>query len=102
MKVTELDSWARSHFDYFLDAVRIYLGIGLLFKGISFLTYPGALSAMNVTSLGGLASIVPYVHMVGGSLLAIGLLPRLAALANIPILFVAAFSVHMAQLNTLR
>jgi len=102
MKINDLDSWAQSHFDYFLDAVRIYLGVGLIFKGISFLTHHELLTALDGTALSSLAPIVPYVHIVGGVLLAIGFLPRIAALVNIPVLLAAMFMVHTPQLHTLR
>lgn len=101
MKIDNLDLWARSHFDYFLDAVRIYLGVGLLIKGISFLSQNEAFASLNGTTLASLAPIAPYVHIVGGALLAVGLLARVAALANIPILFAAVFLVHGPDLHTL-
>src|SRR5215203_3829606 len=101
MKINELDSWAKSHFDYFLDAVRIYLGIGLLIKGVSLLSHPQMLDGLQSTALAPLVSIVPYMHIVGGVLLAVGIFPRLAALVNIPILFAATFLVHGRNMNTL-
>ena len=102
MKINDLDSWAQTHFAYFLDAVRIYLGIGLLVKGISFLAHNEALASLQGTAIAALVPIVPYMHIVGGALLAIGLLPRLAALVNIPILFAAVFMVHAPQMDTVR
>jgi uncharacterized membrane protein YphA (DoxX/SURF4 family) len=102
MKIKDLDSWTESHFDYFLDAVRIYLGVGLVFKGISFLTHPELLTALNGTALSGFAAIVPYIHIIGGALMAIGFLPRIAALVNIPVLLAAVFVVHTPELHTLR
>src|SRR5437868_2893103 len=102
MKMNELDAWAQAHFDYFLDAVRIYLGVGLIFKGISFLNHAELLAPLNGTALAGLAPIVPYVHILGGALLAIGFLPRIAAIVNIPVLLAAVFMVHTPELHTLR
>jgi uncharacterized membrane protein YphA (DoxX/SURF4 family) len=101
MKITEMDSWAKNHFDYFLDAVRIYLGIGLLIKGYSLLSHPEALAGLNETGLASLVPATPYMHMIGGMLLAVGLFPRLAALVNIPILFGATFFIHGPRMNTL-
>src|SRR5262245_19060458 len=101
MKMKELDSWAQNHFDYFLDAVRIYLGIGLLIKGVSFLSHPEALAGLHETGLASLTSVVPYMHIVGGALLAVGLFPRLATLVNIPILSAATFLIHGPRMNTL-
>jgi len=103
MKTRDVLSWSQSHFDYFLDAVRIYLGIGLIFKGISFLTNSAAMSEMlRGTSLANLAPIVPYAHIIGGALLAAGILTRVAALSQIPILAVAVFMVHAPQIDTIR
>src|SRR4051812_46799377 len=98
MKIHDLDSWAQNHFDYFLDAVRIYLGVGLFFKGISFLTHHEMLAGLNGAALASLAPVVPYVHIIGGALLAIGFLPRIAAIVNIPILFAAVFMVHTPEI----
>jgi uncharacterized membrane protein YphA (DoxX/SURF4 family) len=102
MKTSDLDFWAQSHFDYFMDAVRIYLGVGLLVKGISLLTNHDALASVDGTALAPLAPMVPYAHLLGGALLALGILPRLAALVNIPILFAAVSLVHAPQLHTIR
>jgi len=77
MKINELDSWAQNHFDYFLDAVRIYLGVGLLIKGISFLSNPQTLDGLQNTALAPLISVVPYMHIIGGALLAILYAPQL-------------------------
>lgn len=101
MKITEMDSWAQNHFDYFLDAVRIYLGVGLLIKGVSLLSQPQMLDGLQGTVLAPLISVVPYMHIVGGALLAIGIFPRLAALVNIPVLFAATFLIHGRNMGTL-
>jgi uncharacterized membrane protein YphA (DoxX/SURF4 family) len=101
MKINELDSWAENHFDYFLDAVRVYLGVGLVIKGVSLLSHTQMLDGLQNTALAPLTSLVPYMHIVGGALLAIGVFPRLAALVNIPILFAATFLIHGRNMNTL-
>jgi putative oxidoreductase len=105
--VSEIKSWAESHSDVFLDLVRIYLGIGLFLKGIFFLTGAHDLMAL-VEGLGTLwlapAMLAHYVimaHLVGGLLMALGLLTRAAALVQIPVLIVAVFYVHMPQMMQL-
>jgi uncharacterized membrane protein YphA (DoxX/SURF4 family) len=102
MKISNISSFAENHFDYFMDAVRIYLGVGLIFKGISFLTHSGAMPSLADTPFANLAAMVPYIHIISGALLTIGLLPRLAALANIPILLAAVFFVHAPVMHTIR
>src|SRR5262249_40538933 len=76
-------------------------GIGLFLKAIWFMQHPEYLTAIFAQA--GPLSFLPaavghYVimgHLAGGLLLAIGLLTRLAALAQIPILLGAVFAVHL-------
>lgn len=102
MKIKHLPSWAGEHFAYFLDFVRIYLGIGLVVKGISFLAGGASFLSAYQGPFASLAAAVPYVHIAGGFLLALGLLTRLAALVQIPFLLGALFMLHLPQANTLR
>ena len=95
--------WIDSHMDIVIDLVRIYLGIGLFVKGLYFLMHQGELRKLlegsdNVAfAQGALAHYVIPVHLVGGALLALGLLTRLAALAQIPILMGAIFYVWLPE-----
>jgi putative oxidoreductase len=102
-KVQTCKSWLRAHEDLFIDLVRIYLGCGLFVKAFYFLSHRDYLHEMignsDVSWLGG-ATIAQYVilaHMVGGAMLALGLATRLAALAQLPILFGAMFSLYLPR-----
>jgi putative oxidoreductase len=94
--------------DGFMDLVRIYLGIGLIAKGVFFLGEREYLSSL-IDQAGGW-SFIPiaaahYVipaHIAGGLLLALGLLTRLAALAQVPILLGAVYYLHLPQMVTLQ
>lgn len=86
-----------------MDLIRIYLGIALLVKGVQFFRDP-AFVRQALTQDGILGSapdiIVYYItlaHVVGGLLLALGLWTRVAALVQIPVLFGAAFLVHLPE-----
>src|SRR3989442_7587627 len=96
--------WAETHADIFLDLTRVYLGIGLLVKGFCFLAHGDYLMKL-VQDEGDLfiapATIAHYVipvHIVGGALLAAGLLTRIAALAQLPILIGAMFWVYLPKM----
>jgi len=97
-----LVDWIRSHQEVALDVVRVYLGIGLLVRGGLFVSQTsgiGTLVDMSQFDIGA-AAIVHYVtfaHLIGGVLLAVGLLTRIAALAQIPILIGAVFFVHLRE-----
>lgn len=83
--------------DLVLDALRVYLGAGLFFRGLALLAADTGLQQLaGSTSLGlsGLTVYVTAAHLVGGLLLAVGLYTRLAALAQLPILAGAVVVVH--------
>src|SRR5690606_29645474 len=88
------------------ELVRIYLGIALFVRGLYFFTPPGRevlvgfLDTMGTS--GWLSSVlwghyVIMAHLCGGLFLAVGLLTRLSALVQIPILIGAVFFVHAQQ-----
>jgi uncharacterized membrane protein YphA (DoxX/SURF4 family) len=94
--------WITEHRAIALDLVRIYLGVGLFVRGVLF-AYEnqgvGVLVDLSAFSVGSaaLAHYVTFAHLFGGLLLAAGLLTRLAALVQIPILAGAVFLVHLEQ-----
>lgn len=90
---------ANEHRDIVLDLVRIYLGIGLFVRGVIFVTEANALQTLVDLSefsllSAAVAHYVSFVHLLGGLMLAVGLLTRLSALLQIPILIGAVFFVH--------
>lgn len=95
-------AWIESNRDLCIEALRIYLGLGLFFKGFYFV-YSDNLSSefMHLIDLPFFSflsvHIVGMAHICGGLLLALGLLTRVAALSQIPILFGAVFFVHWQQ-----
>ena len=102
MSYGEVRDWVDSHRDWCFDLLRVYLGCGLLAKGVLFASSPDVLTGMwqqdtmqAVPVM--LAHYVVLAHLCGGFMMAIGLLTRIAALAQIPILFSAAFLVHRTE-----
>jgi len=101
--INECKHWVESHMDMVIDLVRIYLGIGLFVKGLYFLMHQEQLRRLLegpdnfAFAQGALAHYVIPVHLVGGLLLALGLLTRLAALSQIPILLGAVLYVWLPR-----
>lgn len=99
--ISFLTRWADAHRAEALDLVRIYLGLGLLTRGIVFLADPSSYTALlpgGAESPFATFALVHYVglsHLAGGLLLMVGMLTRLAALVQIPVLAGAAFLVHL-------
>ena len=95
-------AWADAHREYWLDCVRIYLGLGLLARGLLLITNTSTgyfvdllqRSGQSWITSGILLHYVMVAHFVGGLLLTIGFLTRIAALVQIPILVGAVFFVH--------
>ena len=105
MNLNQCKSWLHSHPDVMMDLVRIYLGVALFFKGIYFMSNRDYL--LELIDKAGSWSIAPVaiahyivpVHLFGGVMLAIGLLTRVAAIAQLPILVGAVFYVHLPALT---
>lgn len=95
----DLLQWLDEHREIVLDLVRIYLGIGLFVRGILFISSTEGVAAL--ADLSGfsfstavVAHYVTFAHLLGGLLLAVGLLTRLVTVLQIPILAGAVFFIH--------
>jgi uncharacterized membrane protein YphA (DoxX/SURF4 family) len=83
----------------FLDAIRVFLGVALTLKGLSFELVGGrmveTLGGGNIPFATGLvAHYLVVAHLVGGLFLATGLVTRAAAIAQLPALLGAVLFVH--------
>lgn len=89
--VKSLNKWANRHTSYPMDVLRIALGAFLFFKGVSFIN--GSQEVADVFSpianfTGGMFvfTYVASAHIMGGVMIAVGLLTRWAIWAQLPIL----------------
>lgn len=96
-----LEKWGDTHHPKWLDAIRIVLGIFLFLKGIEFVNNMDNLTDVINTSgflgsisTGILAHYVVFAHIVGGLLIAFGLLTRVACIIQIPILLGAIIFIN--------
>ena len=97
-------TWGDHHHPALLDCLRILLGVFLLLKGIAFMqntTYlRDILVQQNHISFSSLElsiiiRYVTFIHMVGGLLIALGILTRLSCLLQLPVLFAALFILNL-------
>ena len=89
--IKSLNKWANAHTYYPLDLLRIALGIFFFLKGVQFISQMQMLTELisPLQGYGGTMLLVHYiapVHLVGGLLIAFGLLTRWALIAQVPIL----------------
>jgi putative oxidoreductase len=99
-----LEYWGDHHHPKWLDIVRFGLGIFLCFKGVVVLenmsTVMGKLGdtiTFGPFFMSMLGHYVVFAHLLGGFLLAIGLLTRFACLIQIPILIGAIVLINAPE-----
>jgi len=103
-KLRQFTGWADAHPKVWLDCVRIYLGLGLFIRGLFIITntkaefvetllqnpaYPWLITV-------GLLHYVAVAHLIGGLMLTVGLLTRIAAWVQVPILM-GAILMHRSE-----
>ena len=93
--------WGDTHHPLWIDIIRIFLGIFLVYTGILFLENSSAIVSLVGSSLSFsqfalvlISHYVVFAHILGGILIAVGVLTRFAALIQIPILLGAVILVN--------
>ena len=110
--VHKIELWGDSHHPKFMDLIRIALGVFLLLKGLAFMDNSAYLQSLIedqhviYISSGLLMAIVYYVtfvHLVGGALIALGILTRFSSIMQIPIVLAAVFltGIFKEPINTM-
>ncbi len=100
--IERMEQWGDTHHPKWMDIVRVALGIFLIYKGIDFLRNMGVMNDLlaHNMSFGNFAvmligHVIVFAHILGGLLIAIGVLTRFACLIQLPILLGAIFLVNM-------
>ena len=104
-RLRQFIGWAEAHPKVWLDCVRIFLGLGLFIRGVLIITNEKADFIKEVLLRGPqswlltafLLHYIELAHFVGGAMLAAGLLTRIAAWVQIPILAGALFLFHRSE-----
>lgn len=104
-RVKNLNKWANTHTYLPVDLVRIALGVFLFMKGISFITNIQYLNDLisPIDRIGGGMFLVHYIapaHIIGGIMIAFGLLTRWAIIAQLPILIGAIVVNFMGEMQS--
>jgi putative oxidoreductase len=102
--IYEARNWGDSHHPKILDIVRMVLGLSLVVKGIVFLNNAAYLRYLIIDYkavrqspdiITALIYYTTYVHLVGGTLIFLGLFTRIASIFQLPIVFAAVFFVNI-------
>jgi len=104
--IHRIEKWGDGHHPKILDIIRVALGVFLFLKGLGFMQNGANLKEMIESqpdiawSSGWLMVAVYYVtfvHFVGGILIMLGILTRLSALLQLPIVFGAIIFINYLQ-----
>ncbi len=98
----QMNEWSKKHHPKWLVVLRVILGFSLFLKGVGFIQNSVLLSgvisqATAINSAPWLATVIPWLHLFGGSMILAGLFTRLSCLLQIPILLGAILFVHAGQ-----
>jgi len=88
---------SKTHNDVALDLIRGFLGVALFIRGVLFIADSSRI--ISLIQVGNMDYLVPALllyaailaHILGGLMLAVGLMTRIAALIQIPVLMGAVF-----------
>ena len=103
--VKGLNKWANVHSNLGFNALRIILGIFLIYKGGHFITNSGEFEdaiAPISNFMGGMFTFhyVAAAHIMGGIMILFGLLTRWAIIAQLPIFLGAVLVGFMGEMHT--
>jgi uncharacterized membrane protein YphA (DoxX/SURF4 family) len=107
MRITgKIKAWGDLHHPKILDFIRMLLGLFLFLKGLVFFNNAGYLRYLIIQNeairqppqvIAALIFYVTYMHILGGGLIFLGLLTRLWAFLQLPIVFGAVFFVNITS-----
>ena len=97
--IHKIETWGDSHQSKWFALLRLSLGSIIFFKGIVFIRDTGAINGMIANSAVAiyavmLAHYVALAHLMGGFLISIGLITRVAVLFQLPVLIGAIVFVN--------
>jgi putative oxidoreductase len=100
--IQKLETWGDTHQTKWLAFFRVVLGVVIFFKGLYFVQNTEAINAMLANSAVSIYSVffahwVALAHLVGGVLIAIGLITRIAVAFQVPIVLGAIIFVHSSH-----
>ena len=91
-----LKVWVETHRDWFIEFIRIFIGLVLILKGIMFLDEMGKMVPYDFKTEAGmgwayanLAHFIIFANIIGGIFIMIGLLTRVVIPFQFPVLLIA-------------
>ena len=100
--IERIEHWGDAHHPRWLDLLRIVLGIVIFLKGVTFLADTESLRRLIEQThiqiyTWGVVHYIAFSHLVGGILIAIGLITRVAIGFQLPVLIGAVFFINITR-----
>jgi uncharacterized membrane protein YphA (DoxX/SURF4 family) len=97
--MNQMNEWSNKHHPKWLVVLRVVLGVCLFLKGFDFIQnsveLTGFFSATSYFQKATwLNTVIPWLHLLGGSMIIVGLFTRFWSLVQVPILLGAVFFVN--------
>ena len=94
-KLRDISESMNSKTEIAYGLIRIFLGMALLIRGWIIISNPASILELGVERESFIwVSLIGFAHLIGGLFLSLGILTRLGAFIQIPILFSATFFVY--------
>lgn len=98
----QMNEWSSRHHPKWLVVLRAALGLCLFLKGVWFIEnnviLTGAISQSSfIQNASWLNTIIPWLHLLGGAMILVGLFTRFWCLTQLPILIGAIIFVNAKQ-----
>jgi putative oxidoreductase len=98
----QMNEWSSKHHPKWLVVLRAALGLCLFIKGVGFIQNNVILTEIVsqtaiIQKAGWLNTLIPWLHLLGGAMILVGLFTRFWCLVQIPILIGAILFVNVKQ-----
>jgi putative oxidoreductase len=98
----QMNEWSSKHHPKWLVVLRAALGLCLFIQGVGFIQnsviLTGILSqSLMIQKLPWLSTVIPWLHLLGGAMILVGLFTRFWCLVQIPVLIGAVIFVNSKQ-----
>lgn len=96
--ISSIINWLDNHNNIAYSFVRVFLGAALFVRGAILASDPATLTQLaGSNQFYWYYSYIIVIHIIGGLLLAIGFVGRIAAFLQIPVLIGAVFFLHLQK-----
>ena len=100
MSLLHQKSWSGKNIPHWVVTVRVVLGVCLIYKGYDFLQHKDQLDTFfaetnMIKNFIWMIKLLPWIHIIGGLMILVGLLTRFMCLIQIPIVLGAVVFVNV-------